>query len=148
LGCPHHPPLLKSSCLRLYWTHEWREIKDIETLTNTISTWQINLLGIIIDLLKCFEWTISSWLKLAFVFFRKMILLEMNPNQISSFKQHLLADFICMLLIHLHHIVYVGSSLVPNFLDIFDMLACIKFHLFLHRQWQKMDRSTYTISNG
>jgi hypothetical protein len=138
LAWSYHPPPLKRSRPRLFHAKEWREVNHIETVAHTISTWHVNFIGIVIDLAKHFEWTICPRLQLALALLGKSVSVKMHPNQVSLLKQHLLATLVGTLLVHLSHLLNVGSSLIMKLLDKFSPFACIKVDTFLHRQRQKI----------
>jgi hypothetical protein len=133
LAWSYHPPPWKRSRPRLFQAKEGTEVSHIETFTHIISTWQINFIGIVIDLAKHFKWTIRPGLQLALALVGKSIFAKMHPNQVSLFEQYFLSTLVGMLLVQLSDLLNVGPCLIMKLLDKFSSLACVKVHTLLHR---------------
>ena len=72
---------------------------------NVILTWKVDLVGIVIDLFKNFEWPISPWAQFPFSYLREPFFSEVNPNPIIEFEAHLSSPMILSL-------GYLGVDLV------------------------------------
>ena len=82
---------------------------------------QLNLVGVLIDPLQDFKWSIAPWRQLVFAMAGETILPEVNPNPIPGFKNEfspsavlvLRVPFICGFDARLHVLMHLLNASRP-----------------------------------
>lgn len=134
-------PWLEKICplvwIIFFFYHSREEIENIERCWNTIVVRQINLVGIVTNLLNYLEWSIYLRLKLEKLSRWKMFSLKMNPNHIPTLNSMNLWLLLTFFLYLPFCLIILSWTCSCNFLT---LLSCSSTS-FLTDQWLGIEPS-------